>query len=240
MQKFLTAAKKHRQILDDKCCAMSEKSATIPRKNSAKKEVRNGTVKQRITGHSSASGDHKMANGSANGKSASAEEAIESVENDEEFEAATSYVDVFTIGGYVTLQLFGYLRDFLRRWKVERSLVAQEKGNEGFVPLYRWVDQIRDFSTLLTIGQRLFTLRNVSISFITEVYRKAATVLTIEVKSQVFLLISEYCSQSINQSIDRPNRLQTRVQNTFMQFSHGRRALESFNLHCAIFCRYIF
>lgn len=60
---------------------------------------------------------------------------------DEEFESAISYVDVFTIGGYVTLQLFGYLRDFLRRWGFEKTLVAGEKGNEGFKPLYtNWED----------------------------------------------------------------------------------------------------
>ncbi|OQV24520.1 Serine palmitoyltransferase 2 [Hypsibius exemplaris] len=67
---------------------------------------------------------------------------VESKDEEEEFEAATSYVDVFTIGGYVTLQLFGYLRDFLRRWKVEKSLVAQEsEDNVGFAPLYsNWED----------------------------------------------------------------------------------------------------
>ncbi|XP_055333076.1 serine palmitoyltransferase 2-like [Paramacrobiotus metropolitanus] len=73
------------------------------------------------------------------------ETAAESAETtkmeDEEFEAAASYVDVFTIGGYVTLQLFGYLRDFLRRWGIEKSLIATEKGNVGFTPLYNnWED----------------------------------------------------------------------------------------------------
>lgn len=79
--------------------------------------------------------------GCVQGFETAAEMTNETKMDDEEFEAAVSYVDVFTIGGYVTLQLFGYLRDFLRRWGFERSLVASEKGNEGFAPLYsNWED----------------------------------------------------------------------------------------------------
>ena len=216
------------------------------RKNSAKKEVRNGTVKPAYHGDSSASGDHKMANGSASGKSASAKEAIESVEDDEEFEAATSYVDVFTIGGYVTLQLFGYLRDFLRRWKVgTQSGGAGRRETRDLCRFTGGSIKFEIFRLCWRLVNGFLLYKMFSILFVTEVYRKAAKVSAIDVNSQVFFTdqrilqpLNQSINQSINRSVDRTAFRQV-SKIPFMQFTHGRRALESFNFHCAIFCRYI-
>ncbi|KAK2553864.1 Serine palmitoyltransferase 2 [Acropora cervicornis] len=54
----------------------------------------------------------------------------------EEFEDTPFQVAVLTYLSYFFLILFGYLRDFMRKYGLERSKAPKESGNEGFVPLY--------------------------------------------------------------------------------------------------------
>ncbi|XP_034433121.1 serine palmitoyltransferase 2-like [Hippoglossus hippoglossus] len=56
----------------------------------------------------------------------------------ETFEETPMLVAVFTYMGYGILTIFGYLRDFLRHWKIERCNVASEREEQkDFVPLYQ-------------------------------------------------------------------------------------------------------
>ncbi|XP_068573729.1 serine palmitoyltransferase 2-like isoform X2 [Cebidichthys violaceus] len=56
----------------------------------------------------------------------------------ESFEETPMLVAVLTYMGYGILTVFGYLRDFLRLWKIERCHVAREKEEQkDFVPLYQ-------------------------------------------------------------------------------------------------------
>ncbi|CAH3027403.1 unnamed protein product [Porites evermanni] len=54
----------------------------------------------------------------------------------EEFEDTPFQVAVLTYLSYFFLILFGYLRDFLRKYGLEKSKAPKEHGNKGFVPLY--------------------------------------------------------------------------------------------------------
>ncbi|XP_074631166.1 serine palmitoyltransferase 2-like [Acropora palmata] len=54
----------------------------------------------------------------------------------EEFEDTPFQVAVLTYLSYFFLILFGYLRDFMRKYGLERSKAPKESENEGFVPLY--------------------------------------------------------------------------------------------------------
>ncbi|MFT7810524.1 serine palmitoyltransferase 2-like [Arapaima gigas] len=56
----------------------------------------------------------------------------------ESFEETPMLVAVLTYMGYGILTLFGYLRDFLREWKIEKCHVAREREEQrDFVPLYQ-------------------------------------------------------------------------------------------------------
>uniref|UniRef100_A0A8D3AGU3 serine C-palmitoyltransferase n=1 Tax=Scophthalmus maximus TaxID=52904 RepID=A0A8D3AGU3_SCOMX len=56
----------------------------------------------------------------------------------ESFEETPMLVAVLTYMGYGVLTIFGYLRDYLRHWKIERCYVAREKEEQkDFVPLYQ-------------------------------------------------------------------------------------------------------
>ncbi|KAK5857023.1 hypothetical protein PBY51_010293 [Eleginops maclovinus] len=54
------------------------------------------------------------------------------------FEQTPMLLAVFTYMSYGILTIFGYLRDFLRHWKIERCNIAREKEEQrDFVPLYQ-------------------------------------------------------------------------------------------------------
>ncbi|XP_041032052.1 serine palmitoyltransferase 3 isoform X1 [Carcharodon carcharias] len=56
----------------------------------------------------------------------------------ESFEQPPIYVPVLTYMGYGIVTLFGYLRDFLRSWGLEKCHASQErKEQKDFVPLYQ-------------------------------------------------------------------------------------------------------
>ncbi|XP_049446092.1 serine palmitoyltransferase 2b [Epinephelus fuscoguttatus] len=56
----------------------------------------------------------------------------------ESFEETPLLVAVLTYMGYGILTVFGYLRDFLRHWSIEKCHVAREKEEQkDFVPLYQ-------------------------------------------------------------------------------------------------------
>uniref|UniRef100_A0AAY4E2C5 Aminotransferase class I/classII large domain-containing protein n=1 Tax=Denticeps clupeoides TaxID=299321 RepID=A0AAY4E2C5_9TELE len=56
----------------------------------------------------------------------------------EYFEETPLLVAVLTYMGYGILTIFGYLRDFLRDWKIEKCHVAREREEQkDFVPLYQ-------------------------------------------------------------------------------------------------------
>ncbi|CAB3990154.1 serine palmitoyltransferase 2-like, partial [Paramuricea clavata] len=54
----------------------------------------------------------------------------------EEFEATPLWIAVLTYMSYAILILFGYMRDLMRFYGLEKSRAYKERGNEGFVPLY--------------------------------------------------------------------------------------------------------
>ncbi|KAB5562619.1 hypothetical protein PHYPO_G00020010 [Pangasianodon hypophthalmus] len=56
----------------------------------------------------------------------------------ESFEETPMLVAVLTYMGYGILTIFGYLRDFLRQWKIEKCHIAREREEQkDFVPLYQ-------------------------------------------------------------------------------------------------------
>ncbi|XP_030636531.1 serine palmitoyltransferase 2 [Chanos chanos] len=56
----------------------------------------------------------------------------------ESFEETPMFVAVLTYMGYGILTIFGYLRDFLRDWKIEKCHIAREREQQkDFVPLYQ-------------------------------------------------------------------------------------------------------
>ncbi|XP_063079360.1 serine palmitoyltransferase 2b isoform X2 [Engraulis encrasicolus] len=56
----------------------------------------------------------------------------------ESFEETPLLVAVLTYMGYGILTIFGYLRDFLRDWKIEKCHIAREREEQkDFVPLYQ-------------------------------------------------------------------------------------------------------
>ncbi|KAG8584008.1 hypothetical protein GDO81_008635 [Engystomops pustulosus] len=77
-------------------------------------------------------GYHKaLQNGTANG-------SLYKREYKESFEEAPLYVAVLTYIGYGVVTLFGYLRDFMRAWGLEKCHMAEErKEQKDFVPLYQ-------------------------------------------------------------------------------------------------------
>ncbi|XP_075719202.1 serine palmitoyltransferase 3-like [Rhinoderma darwinii] len=70
-------------------------------------------------------------NGTANG-------SLYKKEFKESFEEAPMYVAVFTYIGFGVVTLFGYLRDFMRAWGLEKCHMAEEREEQkDFVPLYQ-------------------------------------------------------------------------------------------------------
>uniref|UniRef100_A0A4W4H6L9 serine C-palmitoyltransferase n=1 Tax=Electrophorus electricus TaxID=8005 RepID=A0A4W4H6L9_ELEEL len=56
----------------------------------------------------------------------------------ESFEETPMLLAVLTYMGYGILTVFGYLRDFLREWKIEKCHIAREREEQrDFVPLYQ-------------------------------------------------------------------------------------------------------
>ncbi|KAJ7412677.1 Serine palmitoyltransferase 3 [Willisornis vidua] len=56
----------------------------------------------------------------------------------EHFEQAPMYVAVFTFVGFAVGTIFGYLRDFMRAWGLEKRNIAEEREQQkDFVPLYQ-------------------------------------------------------------------------------------------------------
>uniref|UniRef100_A0A8C1K507 serine C-palmitoyltransferase n=1 Tax=Cyprinus carpio TaxID=7962 RepID=A0A8C1K507_CYPCA len=56
----------------------------------------------------------------------------------ESFEETPMLVAVLTYMGYGILTIFGYLRDFMREWKIEKCHIAREREEQkDFVPLYQ-------------------------------------------------------------------------------------------------------
>ncbi|XP_030052194.1 serine palmitoyltransferase 3 isoform X1 [Microcaecilia unicolor] len=56
----------------------------------------------------------------------------------ESFETGPLYIAVLTYLGFGVMTLFGYLRDFMRSWKLEKCLAAAEREEQKeFVPLYQ-------------------------------------------------------------------------------------------------------
>uniref|UniRef100_A0A8C5I3P3 serine C-palmitoyltransferase n=1 Tax=Gouania willdenowi TaxID=441366 RepID=A0A8C5I3P3_GOUWI len=56
----------------------------------------------------------------------------------ESFEETPLMVAVLTYMGYGILTIFGYLRDFLRQWNIEKRHIARERDEQkDFVPLYQ-------------------------------------------------------------------------------------------------------
>ncbi|XP_051503219.1 serine palmitoyltransferase 2-like [Myxocyprinus asiaticus] len=56
----------------------------------------------------------------------------------EYFEETPMLVAVLTYMGYGILTIFGYLRDFMREWKIEKCRIASEREEQkDFVPLYQ-------------------------------------------------------------------------------------------------------
>ncbi|XP_073528317.1 serine palmitoyltransferase 3-like isoform X1 [Phyllobates terribilis] len=73
----------------------------------------------------------KQKNGPVNG-------SLYKKEYKESFEEAPLYIPVLTYLGYGILILFGYLRDFMRRWGLEQCHMAEEREEQrDFVPLYQ-------------------------------------------------------------------------------------------------------
>ncbi|XP_068088578.1 serine palmitoyltransferase 3-like isoform X2 [Hyperolius riggenbachi] len=70
-------------------------------------------------------------NGTANGR-------LYKREFKETFEEAPLYVAVLTYIGFGVITLFGYLRDFMRAWGLEKCHMAEEREEQkDFVPLYQ-------------------------------------------------------------------------------------------------------
>ncbi|KAM3930740.1 serine palmitoyltransferase 3-like [Leptodactylus fuscus] len=95
----------------------------------------NGTHKphqSHLNGITKKNGYHKtLQNGTANGR-------LYKKEFKESFEEAPLYVAVLTYIGYGVVTLFGYLRDFMRAWGLEKCHMAEErKEQKNFVPLYQ-------------------------------------------------------------------------------------------------------
>ncbi|KAJ7379980.1 Serine palmitoyltransferase 2 [Desmophyllum pertusum] len=80
---------------------------------------------------------HSMKNGFPKGSNGFASQERNYVaELMDDFEDTPLYCAVLTYMSYFFLILFGYMRDFLRKYGFEKSKAVQETGNEGFVPLY--------------------------------------------------------------------------------------------------------
>ncbi|XP_070578628.1 serine palmitoyltransferase 2-like [Ptychodera flava] len=84
--------------------------------------------------------NHKsLPNGTKNGhvrQVDTKETAYKAPKSMESFEEPPMVIAVLTYMAYALLVVVGHIRDFLRKFGIEKTAVAKEKGNKGFVPLY--------------------------------------------------------------------------------------------------------
>lgn len=99
--------------------------------------VGNGTLHNCKTESNCMQGGHCAKNGIVREAQQNGKPHI-NTEIEESFEEAPLHVMVFTYMGYGIGTLFGYLRDFLRNWGIEKCNAAVEREEQkDFVPLYQ-------------------------------------------------------------------------------------------------------
>nr|XP_017197300.2 serine palmitoyltransferase 3 isoform X2 [Oryctolagus cuniculus] len=99
--------------------------------------VGNGTLHNCKTESNCVEGGHCTKNGIVREAQQNGKPHI-NMEIEESFEEAPLHVMVFTYMGYGIGTLFGYLRDFLRNWGIEKCNAAVEREEQkDFVPLYQ-------------------------------------------------------------------------------------------------------
>lgn len=99
--------------------------------------VGNGTLHNCKTESNCVQGGHCAKNGIVREAQQNGKPHI-NMEIEESFEEAPLHVMVFTYMGYGIGTLFGYLRDFLRNWGIEKCNAAVEREEQkDFVPLYQ-------------------------------------------------------------------------------------------------------
>lgn len=99
--------------------------------------VGNGTLHNCKTESNCVQGGHCAKNGIVREAQQNGKLHI-NTEIEESFEEAPLHVMVFTYMGYGIGTLFGYLRDFLRNWGIEKCNAAVEREEQkDFVPLYQ-------------------------------------------------------------------------------------------------------
>ncbi|XP_027050120.1 serine palmitoyltransferase 2-like [Pocillopora damicornis] len=80
---------------------------------------------------------HSMKNGFPKGSNGFASHRRElNTELEEDLEETPLFIAVMTYLSYFFLIIFGYMRDFMRKYGLEKSKSVKETGNQGFVPLY--------------------------------------------------------------------------------------------------------
>uniref|UniRef100_A0A672SLA5 Serine palmitoyltransferase 2-like n=1 Tax=Sinocyclocheilus grahami TaxID=75366 RepID=A0A672SLA5_SINGR len=95
------------------------------------KPGRNGMVKNHHHHHHQYQKQEKVYHAACNGE-------LYSRPFIESFEETPMLVAVLTYMGYGILTIFGYLRDFMREWKIEKCHIAREREEQkDFVPLYQ-------------------------------------------------------------------------------------------------------
>ena len=92
--------------------------------NSVNTKMVAGTYATRRKQHSMENGFHKGSNGLAS------QERIYSAEVQNDFEEPPLFCAVMTYMSYFLLIIFGYMRDFMRKYGLEKSRGAKETGNE--------------------------------------------------------------------------------------------------------------
>lgn len=83
-----------------------------------------GTYATRRKQHSRKNGFYKGSNGFTN------QERIFPAKEGDDFEETPLYCAVMTYMSYFFLIIFGYMRDFMRKYGFEKSKAAKETGNE--------------------------------------------------------------------------------------------------------------
>ncbi|XP_012671022.1 serine palmitoyltransferase 2b [Clupea harengus] len=109
---------------------------TCHRTANGKKAVRNGFVKNHCIFRQQQLQKYRRPNEKSHHVSRNA--ALYNKPFMESFEETPLLVAVLTYMGYGILTIFGYLRDFLRDWKIEKCHIAREREEQkDFVPLYQ-------------------------------------------------------------------------------------------------------
>jgi len=83
-----------------------------------------GSYAARKSQHFRKNGNHKGSNGFPSQEKNYAAEMLD------DFEEAPLYCVVMTYMSYFFLIIFGYMRDFMRKYGIEKSKAVQETGNE--------------------------------------------------------------------------------------------------------------